>query len=232
MVLNLPTTGSATYVAKVSASNYTASPQNAFVGWGLLANADGSFVVTPGGYFEGLSAVVPPKSANFTVVGEAPGLYSYLVVWLPPGPASAPTNFIVSPTYNDGKYPDKSPYGSLVGFPFARWMNSVVNVFQSIIIHNRPTDSSAPYYPGAYQVGMTDGFSSPHANGLDSTNVSALVWKDGVIKARVDKGTTTCGDSKHWWLPLQIISPASGAATYVTPNPAANACVPKSDLPY
>jgi hypothetical protein len=54
-------------------------------------------------------------------------------------------------------------------------------------------------------------------NLLDKANVSVFVWKDGVIKARVDKGTLTCGNTNLWWFPLEIISPASGAATYPAP---------------
>ena len=223
-VLDVPIIGVEEYIAKVSAANYTTSPQNVFLGGMSIANADGSFEMSPASYTSSLRGYVPPKSANFTVVGEAFGApNSYLAVWLP-----AATPFMVSPKFHatDPTYPDVMPDGSLITFPFARFINSGL-YYQAIVIHNRKTDSAVPYYPGTYWVGMSDGLTSG-ANGLDSVNVSAFVWKDGVIKARVNKGTS-CGDSKHWWFPLQIQSPASGTATYPAP---AVVCGTINDAPY
>jgi hypothetical protein len=212
-IINLSTVGSPVYMPKVSASNYTASPQQAFVGY--LLNPDGSFTPTPGKILDDGLAEVPPKSANFTLVGgnmnDASSIISRFGIWLP-----SDNKYIVSINHGNANYGDPTiaPYGSLNEHPFARWMMQYF--LETIVIRNRPTDTAAPYYPGDYLVGLTDN-ATKGPNDLDTGNVSVMVWKDGVIKKRVDKGTTLCGPLAHWWFPLQISSGASGAATYDKP---------------
>ena len=215
-VVNLPAGALSTpMVAKVSATNYTASPQNAFLVTGSTSStADGKFTVDAGTYRIGIGSYMPPKSANFAVVGQTvySGTAPYLAVWVPNPPAA---KFIVSTTYF---IPDPNsvvlPYGSMYTDPYARWMRKDSIDYEAILIRNRASDAAAPWYKGTYTVGLTDGFTSG-MNYLDNINASVLVWKDGVIKARVDKGANLCGTSAHWWFPLQINSPASGAATYI-----------------
>ena len=215
-IINLPTLNSPTYIPKVSATNYTVTPQNAFVGFGSV-NPDGTFPPIPGS-FQMDVALLTPKTVNFTVIGLNVGQVTSgppnLTLWLPDGPSNT-TRYIVSNKYNNPSLGDPSiaPDGSLNEHPYARLMNTLPN-YETIVIRNRTTDTSAPWYPGTYQVGMTN--MNAGQNRLDKDAVSAFVWKDGVIKARVDKGATICGTTAIWWLPLQIISPASGAATYNT----------------
>ena len=213
-ILNLSTLNSPTYIPMVSATNYTATPQTAFVGFNG-GKSDGAFTLTPGS-FPAAMALLPPKTAYFTVIGQNMNNSKTpdLVIWLPDGPSNT-TRYIVSKIYNNSSLGDPSiaPYGSLVEHPFARWMYSF-DYYEAIVIRNRTTNTTAPWYPGTYLVGMVD--MSIGQNLLDYYNTSAFVWKDGMIKARVDKGSTVCGTTNIWWLPLQIISPASGAATYNT----------------
>ena len=232
-VVNLPAGALSTQmVAKVSAANYTASPQNAFLVLGSTSsNADGKFTVDAGTYRFGIMAFVPPKSANFAVVGQT--AYSntprYLAAWVPSQTPPGPNKFIVAnQSYADPPAPPVMPHGSMYTDPYARWMKQDTVDYEALLIRSRTSDAAAPWYKGTYWVGLSDGLLSG-ANQLDNLNVSVLVWKDGVIKARVDKGANLCGASAHWWYPLQIISPASGAATYIR-TPAH--CGTINDAPY
>jgi len=230
-ILNLSTAGTPApvYFARVSAPNYTASPQNAFVGPPGPFKPDGSFYVEPGAFQTGGAAVLPHKTANFTVIAENIGGGGYLDdpdldVWLP-----STNKYALGTGYNNVSYGDDTiaPYGSLNEFPFARWIYGY-QYYATIVILNRASDTAAPYYPGTYVVGLKN-FPGVQ-NLLDQNSVSAFVWKDGLIKARVDKPLTpTCGSTNIWWFPLQINSTASGAATYPTP---AVACGTPANSPY
>ena len=220
-ILNLPATtptnGGTTYFAKVSANGYTASPQTAIWGWpGNGFAADGSFKVYSGSYTYSGGANIPPKSANFTVIAEGINLPTGpdLTIWLPkPNPT-----FIVSGLSsmnilnNSATWGPVLPYGTLLSAPYARWFNTASSLIQLAVLANRKTDTAAPWYPGDYVVGMTDGNFSPNANILDSHNTTLYVWKDGVLQQRIDY--PGCGASYHWWIPLTIHSPAPGPATY------------------
>jgi len=237
ILLNVPSSGSTVYTAKVSATNYTASSQNAFVGPKSTANADGTFIVTPGTYVSPGIAYVPPKSANFTVIGQSGNAmpwpaYMPVSVWLPNNLPSVP-HFILS-WYLGGLNDQVAwaavlPWGSLLEPPYGR-VFFYDAFYQSIVIQNRKTDTAAPWYQGAYVVGITDAKNVGDPNLLDNNNVSVLVWKDGVIKIRVDKGSLTCTNTDHYWFPLSINSPASGAATYI-PN-TTKPCGLFTDRPY
>jgi subtilisin family serine protease len=208
-LINLPTPGGtgATYTPKISLTNYTASAQNAFDTW---YNTNGT-VYPFGGSWVPAWAAVPQKSANFAVVGEALGANDpSLVGWLP-----ATNKFIVNPYYYYSDYDptgDLDDYGAMYGFPFARWLNFDW-YFESLIIRNRPGVSALPYYSGTYYFGMNDRVDSGSDNLLDEGNASVFVWKDGVIKYRVDK-SVPCGADDHWWYPLSITSTASGSPVY------------------
>jgi hypothetical protein len=234
-VLNIPVASlDQMFVAKVSAANYTASPQNPFLGAeSALVNPDGTFPLIVGQYGVYVRGYVPPKSANFTIVGASIALNpSELAVWVPSPPA--PANFIVSPHYYlPTSNPVLLPFGSMITDPYARWVRGDGYSFQTILIHNRsksPANTAAPWYTGSYTVGMTDGNTSG-TNYLDDANVSVLVWKDGVIKQRVDKGTYTCDTSKHWWFPMQITTASSGSGP-VTYSAYAPACGTINNAPY
>ena len=99
-VINLPfITPSTKFIARVSAAKYTASPQNAFFGSDVThVSKDGSFVIVPGYYINGIQGYMPPKSANFTVIGEAPDGMNppHLAAWVPYPQAA---KFIVSPRF-------------------------------------------------------------------------------------------------------------------------------------
>ena len=214
-IINLPATNGLApgYTPKISAANYTATAQKAFVD---LDSADGT-IYSWAGYWEPAWAVVPQKSANFTVVGEfIPAVETTftgpsLVAWLPD---SHP--FVVNPNYYNPAFdPDGSLYnvGAMAGFPFARWLKSDWN-YEVLTIRNRPGFPALPYYQGDYVFTMTDRIDDGDpGNMLDQGYASAFVWKDGVIKLRVDKGTNLCG-GKHWWGPFDINSGASGSPTY------------------
>ena len=96
--------------------------------------------------------------------------------------------------------------------PFARWLNYDWQ-YQSLIIRNRPAAAALPYYPGTYDFAITDGGSSPQPNMLDYDNVAGFIWKDGVIKYRVDKDWT-CYAGSHWWYPFAITSSSLGSPSY------------------
>ncbi len=233
--INLPaSTGpDDTYFAKVSATGYTASPQAAFETLaGASTSPDGSFTVSGGQYRYAIFANIPPKSANFSVVSESPNGYGVapaLAVWLPDPTPHFIASQILSSKNSVTDWGSVLPYGSLTGAPYACWMAGS-SVFQSVTLVNSKTNSASPWYTGDYKVGVTDGFTSG-ANYLDNAWVTLLVWKDGVIKQRVNKPTTvTCG-SKHWWFPLTIHSPASGAPTYTT-NLTSTACGSSTNYPY
>ena len=223
-VLNLPAvyTNETAYTPKVSATNYTASPQAAFVGNNYWFSGDGRVWLIAGYFAVGGYAIVPPKSANFSVFGETGNNHSpKLAIWLPDPnpPINSPNSirYIVSDRYYvQALGPvDTQPAGSLNGPPYARNMNWETD-YDATVIRSRASDTAAPWYEGYYQVGITDQMSDGNTNYFDLDNVSALVWKDGVVKYRANKGVT-CGINSHWWFPLRIISPHSGAATYVVP---------------
>jgi subtilisin family serine protease len=208
-LINLPTPGGtgATYTPRISLTNYTASAQNAFDTW---YNADGT-VYPLGGLWIPAWAAVPQKSANFAVVGEALGAEDpSLVGWLPDAEP-----FIVNPYYYKGIYgdPDVGPYGAMNEAPFARWLNFDW-YFESLIIRNRPGVSALPYYQGTYYFRITDRGNNGDDNLLDKGNTSVFVWKDGVIKYRLDKGGFFCGPDYHWWDPFSISSGGSGSPSY------------------
>ncbi len=216
-VLNIPAKGPTMYYAKASAVNYTASPQKAFVGMKASGfQDDGSFQVIPGFYTYDGYAYLPPKSANIFVGAASPNdTSSYepaLLVYLPDPPKFI-TSFYFS-SNNSASWADVLPYGTLMGPPYARAM-VVDNFYESVALQKRSTNAAAPWYPGVYQVGINDYPNvSTDPNYLDSENVSALVWKDGVVKLRVDKGVP-CTNTNHYWFPLTINSPVSGAATFI-----------------
>ncbi len=207
-LINLPAPGGtgSTYTPKISLSNYTASAQNAFDTW---YNTNGT-VYPFGGSWVPAWAAVPQKSVNFAVVGQSlNGAIPNVVGWLPDA-----DKFVVSdeayydPSYGD---PDVGPYGSMSTFPYARWVNYDW-YFESLIIRNRPGVSALPYYSGTYYFTMID-VNTSGDNLLDSGNTSAFVWKDGVIKYRVNKGGN-CGSSSQWWYPFSITSGVSGSPSY------------------
>jgi hypothetical protein len=225
-ILNLSIEAPNTYTPKISFSGYTASAQNAFVGTAEHSEADGTFHISPGEIIHAGNAYVPPKKANFTVVGVEGQVSPHLAIWLPSDHKYIVSTEVNVPGYGD---PDIVPYGSLITHPYARW---VMDEFHSetIVIHNRtesPANSAAPWYTGEYVVGITDN----HASGAyyyDGENLSVIVWKDGVIKARVNKGAHNCGDGKRWWFALKIVSPATGAPTYT----ALDTCGVLANAPY
>jgi hypothetical protein len=97
--------------------------------------------------------------------------------------------------------------------PFARWLNFDW-YFESLIIRNRPGVSALPYYQGTYYFRITDRGNNGDDNLLDKGNTSVFVWKDGVIKYRLDKGGFFCGPDYHWWDPFSISSGGSGSPSY------------------
>ena len=230
-IYNMPA-NSTFYVAKVSAPGYTASAQNALVGNPNIVTADGTFKAYPGIYMGAGVVYLPPKTGNFTLVGETSALVSNLnlVVWLPTDPG-----YVVNKNFaflnNPAIWGDVWPYGALSVAPFARWMNSD-SFSQSIVIANRKTGSALPYYQGTYSVAITDSGNDGTDNYLDNINVSLFVWKDGVIKKRVDKtDSITCGKDNHWWWPLTFDSAASGAVNY-HPKTDVSACGDYTNKPY
>ena len=231
-ILNVPTTSISTlFTAKVTATGYTASAQNAFVGDSHITSADGEFGVPPGGYRSLLSAHIPPKSANFAVIGDSVILnYTiFLAAWVP----KDSLHFIVSPYYYIHPPSLVTPYGSLLTDPYARWMKNDGLHYEALVIHNRPANKALPFYGGTYQIGITDN-NDGGTNYMDGNNVSVFIWKDGVIKSRVDKGSTTCDSGHHWWFPVQITSSATGSPTYTlnTPSTTVPNCGIWSQSPY
>ena len=228
-VINLPVT-SATgtkFVPKISLANYTTSPQRAFAGNTAWGYANGSFDGFPGVWSNAGWASVPPKSANFTVVGATTDTVPFTVLWLP-----VANPYIVNPSYTIASLGDADvvPYGSLNEHPYARWLIGDFN-FQSIAIQTSPAHKTAPYYSDDYWVGMTDGRDPGKTNHLDNGWVSAFVWKDGIVQVRVDKGSLTCGVDKHWWYPLRIMSLTTGAVNYPSTS-TATACGVRGDMAY
>jgi len=177
-VLNLPA-GSG-YVAKVSKTNYTATPQLAF----QQSTGLGIDTVYSGWYNWAGSTAVPPKTSSFNTVlgwwwwsgwGEVnqPD-YSDLdmYAWLPSYPnlldGSQPGQFIVGFAGSTFDYPplEGDSTGELFTFPFARWKRDG-GYGDSLQLENTTissrkahgtlaTNSALPYYPGDYAVMVTD----------------------------------------------------------------------------
>lgn len=216
--INLPSGDD--YYALVNATGLTAGAQPAFWHYGLQ-------YLDPGYWGYMGRAAVPNKTGNFDVVGgwwltsDDLDLYT----WLPDTPnpldASQPANFIVGVGGNSFGYLEGDPTGTLVGFPFAvlnreggfnDWLP-----MESITISNRKAhaplaaNTSLPYYPGDYYLGLTDYGQTVGADHLMYYAYPHMyIWKDGIIKW----AAYNYGCNNAWWVPFKISSGTSGTPTY------------------
>jgi subtilisin family serine protease len=211
-IVNLPVSKQyGDYQAKVSKSGYTATPQNAFVTW---AGSGGTFTVEAGWWTSAGEALVPPKNTNFTGVYHTMNWWddSDLFTFLPnlPKPTNdgQPAPFVVNIMngWSSGHW-EQDATGNLGVFPFARhmiegsWMDYG---WDTTVIRSNPAVPGVPYYNGSYTFAVY--------NPDNEESSSFFIWKDGVIKKRVN---LNC--SGMWWRPLTL-SQKSGAAVYTEDN--------------
>ncbi|MEN4099262.1 MAG: S8 family serine peptidase [Anaerolineaceae bacterium] len=211
------------YQLRVHRSGHTATPQAAFVNYWTDT---GHFTVFPGSWVWGGEAIVPVRSTNFTATyasldGETSSdLLTFLPKWPKPVDDGQPAPFIVSmfngwdaPNYFGG-----SSVGNLSVFPFARQMVESGTLdypfFDSTIVRSKPGFPARPYYTGEYVFAVYN----PSA----SYPASFFIWKDGVIKKRVNQACTST-----FWRPLTL-SQSGGVATYTEDN----YCGSSAILPY
>ena len=245
-IINLPVEEGCT--VKANKTGYTNGYQNAYQqSW---------CAVTPGGDWWHGKASVPPKSTNFDVVTgwwEMSGDWGGGTVqpdwwdldtnvWLPntPNPfdAGQPSTFIVGPEGNSYGYYEGEPQGTLNAFPFARWKrdggspNGDWLTFEDTTIRSRlvhaplAANAALPYYPGTYNVVVTDfGQTIDHDNDDLTDEIPMMgvisqpwvyIWKDGVVKFYNAMGWTNPGDAcnTHYWKAASIFSGVTGTVTY------------------
>jgi subtilisin family serine protease len=203
------------YEARVHKSGYTATPQKAFVSRWEEADP-GKFVVFSGSWTPIGEAFVPQRSTHFTATHHTMEWedWSDLVTFLPALPKPVddgqPARFIVSMMSGAdfGNFEGQS-IGNLSVFPYARHM--IEGEFQgygwdSVIVRSKPGFPARPYYTGEYVFAVQN----PHPD----SSTSFFIWKDGVIKKRVNLASDCIGS---WWRPLTL-SQASGAAVYTVNN--------------
>lgn len=272
-IINLPAANYPTiYTPKVSITNYTATPANAFVSW---EHADASLDVWAGYWSWTGYAAVPPKTANFSAVSTWVGDLVYdldQIAYLPPLPKldGQPAQFVVntySPEFGRIGYilPADNPEdgtGSLGVFPLARHMrlseatgNGFGSTSEATVVRNRfvslgtgfPANTALPYYTGTYEFWVSDwgqffDEGLPGEGPLDlpglsefstddfSPHLSMFIWKDGVLKLRVNRGALNgqCIAREHLWRPVIMTSGAAGAVT-ITPM---DQCAEFGDVPY
>jgi subtilisin family serine protease len=243
-IINLPDTYP--YTFKVNMSGYTNGPQPAF--------QHASTYVVYGGYWNGIGiAAIPPKSANFDVVTgwwenqryvNQPSLFDLdMNVWLPsvPNPLDSgqPSSFIVGMEGNAFGYLENDPSGTLNAFPFATldreggYMDDMP--FEDVTILARQAhsplaaNSALPYYPGTYDIQVTDyGQTIDHDNNSSTPEIPLMgvylqpyvyIWKDGTVKLFVAQNggyQVNAGDACNsaWWDAATITSSTTGAVTY------------------
>jgi subtilisin family serine protease len=244
-IINLPDTYP--YTFKVNASGYTNGSQPAF----QHANTN----VVYGGWWMGVGrTAIPAKSANFDVVtgwfryitdyANNPSLYDLdMNVWLPSTPnpldAGQVAPFIVGMEGNAFGYLENDPTGTLNAFPFATlqreggYMDDLP--FEDVTVMARQAhsplaaNSALPYYPGTYDIQVTD-----YGQTIDQDNDSSTpeiplmgvfmqpyvyIWKDGAVKLYVIQNggnpvSPGAACNSRWWDAATITSGVSGTATY------------------
>ena len=199
---------------KVNKSGYTSALTNAFVGGDGLE--DGT-IETPWGWWQYAGyAAVPPKSARFSAVSAwdvweerpAPWLTTQLPADNPGG------NFIVGYDVCGDASLEGDSAGELSVFPYAQAVYQ--NWVETHLIAQRPSLSALPYYAGEYLFRVYNADKN-----FDTRQGSLFIWKDGVLKGRVDMTDASCAVAGHdWWEAAKISSGTSGSAT-ITPI---NAC--------
>ena len=219
-LINLPCT---TTTLRVNKAGYTNSATNAFVGGG---EPNGTIEAPEGGFLYAGYAAVPPKSPRFTAVsawdvwGQNPLLTTAL-----PDRDDKPSgtalydgqmfDFVVGydvcngPTVNP--YPDleNDPAGELSVFPNAQAVyQGWVDTHQ---ILQRASASALPQWTGDYVFRVYN----PDLDFAERQG-SLFIWKDGVLKARVDMSDPACDSTTDWWEAATLTSGKSGSAT-ITP---------------
>lgn len=246
-IINLPT-GSG-YTQRVDKAGYTASPQLAY----RHGFAD---KVYGGGWSWAGRTGVPPKSSNFdAVLGWWVYLYGEYInpnvwdldlnVWLPDPQPGQPAEFIVGPQGDAFGFLEDDPTGTLIAFPFARWLRDGGSWdvrLEDTVIRSRPANPALPYYRGDYTIMVTDyGQTIDHDSDGGTPRIPLMgvyfvphlyIWKDGVIKLFVNMGAEpvipydTC--NARWWKAAVIRSGASGSPLYIP----VNQCGDASIVPY
>ncbi len=214
-IINLPASLSLEndYTLKLSKAGYTQTPAAAFVN--ELTGSEKS-KVDPGYWGWGGAAVAPPKNANFTAVAQPRGYYEYdLVTFLPKIPKPIddhqPAPFIVSANQGmDYGFVEDDPTGTLGFFPFARQVYELSlssEGWDATVVRARPGNARLPYYTGDYTFVVVAGLGADSGQIGDDSNQTFFLWKDGLIKARMQP---TC--SGDWWKAVTLRSGLSGSA--------------------
>jgi subtilisin family serine protease len=211
-LINLPaSTSYMDYELRVNRSGFTTSPQAAFIN---NMHPTGRFIVYPGSWVYAGEAFIPPRTTNFTGIRHSWSLaFSDLSVYLPnlPKPVNdgQPARFIVGFWGYDYGYYGGDSTGSLYTFPYARHMATGYGSsfgYDSIVIRSKPGSPARPYYTGDYVFAVY--------NPSVTQNTSFFMWKDGVIKQRVNMN---CSVASTWWRPMTLTQ-RNGVAHYQVDN--------------
>jgi subtilisin family serine protease len=215
-LINLPADGAPTATTlKVNKSGYTSAATNAFVGGDDGAvKADGTIDVPRGWWGYAGYAAVPPRSANFTAVSawdlweerSAPWLTTQLPV------DDVRGNFIVGYDVCGDTSLEGETAGQLSVFPFAQAVYE--NWVETHQIVPRKALPALPYYPGEYMFRVYNADKD-----FDTRQGSFFLWKDGVLKGRVDMTDSSCDVAGHdWWEAAAVSSRTSGSITFTPKN--------------
>lgn len=253
-VINLPATGSGSCIVKINKTGYTYGAQNAY-------QHGNACEVLPGNNTWVGRTGVPPLSTNFdAVVGwhiissrddvvNFPTLFDLnMNVWIPsmPNPLdpSQIANFIVGPEGDAFGWLENDPMGSMLYFPFARYKRDGGAIdplpIEDVTISFRKAhpplvaNSTLPYYPGTYNIIVTDfGQTINHDNDTETPEIPLMgvylqpyvyVWKSGAIKfytGMVPQVPTGECNTSFWWA-ASVTSGVSGVVTYTPINTCTN----------
>lgn len=228
-LINLPV--SVTTTLKVNKSGYTAAATNAFVGGD--GNPDGTIAPVGGWLYAGYAAV-PPKSVRFTAVSAwdlwyerpAPTLTTSLPDIMDktsPLPLfdGQPSNFVLGRNVCDATGLEGETDGELSVFPNARVVYQ--NWADTHQIMQRAAVPAQPQWTGDYVFRVYN----PDLD-FDTRQGSLFIWKDGIMKARVNMTDPGCDSTTDWWEAAKLTSGKTGIAAIT----ALDTCAMEADLDF
>lgn len=226
-LINLPAFGAPITTLKVSRSGYTSTATNAFVGGDGYDN--GTIEAPWGRWAYAGYAAVPPRSARFAAVSAwdlwedrpAPWLTTQLPAMADKfGPLldDQSGDFIVGYNVCDDSTLEGDQAGELSAFPYANSLYE--NWVEAHQVVQRPALPALPRYTGEYVFRVYDA-----AMDFDSRQGSLFIWKDGILKSRVDMNGPGCeveNSDNDWWEAVKISSGKSGKVTIAPVNECKN----------
>jgi subtilisin family serine protease len=245
-LINLPAGVQTTL--KISRAGYTVAPTAAFVGGDVSYPDGTAQAQAGVFSYAGSAAIPPKSARFSAVsvwdIYDPTRMVPELTTWLPIVASKSGdvalwdgqvSDFAVN--YESCAYNEPDTAGELSVFPNAQLLyadkaqvafgGSAQRVLGEVAIHAvqthqiatrvGPTNVALPQYTGAYVFRVYNPDPDP-ANDFDSRQGSFFIWKDGVMKLRVDKENVAAGDgvpcTSPWWTAATIFSGKTGAVTY------------------